>query len=159
MWQRREATSSPSASPLLLPRRLTRNTPSPWRVAYTDAPLGPHYGTASETSTTTSTWSSAGPYFSDVTSEDRGDEDGRQMSCLSTSEMLSRLRVGVAQRAATGMRLSMGRSLTLHLRRTTKRLSLSSAGVGQSSIPPMRTAAQITELVLLFVQTRVWVTS
>ncbi|KAI9510108.1 hypothetical protein F5148DRAFT_639427 [Russula earlei] len=53
------------------------------------------YGAASDTGTTTSNGSSAGPYFSDVTSEGHGvDEDGRRGSCVSTSEMLSRLRVG-----------------------------------------------------------------
>src|SRR5579863_2596693 len=80
VWQQPPGTSFPSASPLLPPRRSTRNIPSPWRVAYTGAPLGPLYGTASETGTTASTWSSAGPFFPDVTSEDRGvDEDGLRM--------------------------------------------------------------------------------
>jgi len=55
------------------------------------------YGAGSDTGTTTSTGSSAGPYFSDVTSEGQGvDEDGRRGSCVSTSEMLSRLHVGGA---------------------------------------------------------------
>ncbi len=45
----------------------------------------------------TFTGSSAGPYFSDVTSEGQGvDDDGRRGSCVSTSEMLSRLHVGGA---------------------------------------------------------------
>jgi hypothetical protein len=53
------------------------------------------YGSASDTGTTTSTTSSGGPYFSDVTSEGQGiDENGRRGSCVSTSEMLSRLHVG-----------------------------------------------------------------
>ncbi|KAH9993160.1 hypothetical protein BJV77DRAFT_372116 [Russula vinacea] len=80
------------------------------------------YGAGSDTGTTTSTGSSAGPYFSDVTSEGQGiDEDGRRGSCVSTSEMLSRLHVGGAQqvkatrapleRGATGMRLNTGLSL------------------------------------------------
>ena len=55
------------------------------------------YGAGSDTGTTTSTGSSAGPYFSDVTSEGPGvDDDGRRGSCVSTSEMLSRLHVGGA---------------------------------------------------------------
>jgi hypothetical protein len=55
------------------------------------------YGAGSDTGTTTSTGSSAGPYFSDVTSEGQEvDEDGRRGSCVSTSEMLSRLHVGGA---------------------------------------------------------------
>jgi hypothetical protein len=55
------------------------------------------YGAGSDTGTTTSTGSSAGPYFSDVTSEGQGvDGDGRRGSCVSTSEMLSRLHVGGA---------------------------------------------------------------
>jgi hypothetical protein len=55
------------------------------------------YGAGSDTGTTTSTGSSAGPYFSDVTSEGQGvDDDGRRGSCVSTSEMLSRLHVGGA---------------------------------------------------------------
>ena len=53
------------------------------------------YGSASDTGTTASTTSSAGPYFSDVTSEGQGiDENGRRGSCVSTSELLSRLHVG-----------------------------------------------------------------
>ncbi|KAI0293350.1 hypothetical protein B0F90DRAFT_1763023 [Multifurca ochricompacta] len=50
------------------------------------------YGAASDTSA----GSSAGPYFSDVTSEGQGvdEDDGRRGSCVSTSEMLSRLHVG-----------------------------------------------------------------
>src|SRR6266850_1045278 len=41
VWHQPAATSFPSASPLWLPRRSTRNIPLPWRVAYTDARLGP----------------------------------------------------------------------------------------------------------------------
>jgi hypothetical protein len=53
------------------------------------------YGAGSDAGTTASTGSSAGPYFSDV--EGQGvDEDGRRGSCVSTSEMLSRLHVGGA---------------------------------------------------------------
>jgi hypothetical protein len=52
------------------------------------------YGAGSDTGTTTSTGSSAGPYFSDVS--EGVDEDGRRGSCVSTSEMLSRLHVGGA---------------------------------------------------------------
>jgi len=61
------------------------------------------YGATSDTGTTTSTGSSAGPYFSDVTSEGQGvDEDGRRGSCVSTSEMLSRLHVGGGATAGEG---------------------------------------------------------
>jgi hypothetical protein len=105
------------------------------------------YGTASDTGTTISTGSSAGPYFSDVTSEGRDvDEDGRRMSCVSTSEMLSRLRVGggpagecspsPAGPGSDGYASEHGTVTYPSPSSDCERLNLNSVGVGQSSIPP-----------------------
>jgi hypothetical protein len=55
------------------------------------------YGAGSDTGTTTSTGSSSSPYLSEITSKDQGfDDDGQRGSCVSTSEMLSRLQGGSA---------------------------------------------------------------
>ncbi len=105
------------------------------------------YGTASDTSTTISTTSSAGPYFSDVTSEGHGaDEDGRRGSCVSTSEMLSRLHVGggaagecspsPAGAGSDGYASEHGTVTYPSPTSDCERLNLGGVGVGQSPIPP-----------------------
>lgn len=105
------------------------------------------YGTASDTGTTTSTGSSAGPYFSDVTSEGHGvDEDGRRGSCVSTSEMLSRLRVGgraagedsasPAGAGSDGYASEHGTVTYPSPSSDCERVNLSSVQVGQSPIAP-----------------------
>ncbi|KAH9972206.1 hypothetical protein BJV74DRAFT_210939 [Russula compacta] len=117
------------------------------------------YGTASDTGTTTSTGSSAGPYFSDVTSEGHGvDEDGRRGSCVSTSEMLSRLRVGgraagedsasPAGAGSDGYASEHGTVTYPSPSSDCERVNLSSMQVGQSPIAPHTSASSELALAL-----------
>jgi len=104
------------------------------------------YGAGSDTGTTTSTGSSAGPYFSDVTSEGQGvDDDGRRGSCVSTSEMLSRLHVGGAAggeghaspvgAGSDGYASEHGTVTYPSPMSDCERVKMT-MGVGQSSVPP-----------------------
>lgn len=117
------------------------------------------YGTASDTGTTISTASSAGPYFSDVTSEGHGiDEDGRRGSCVSTSEMLSRLHVGggaagecspnSARAGSDGYASEHGTVTYPSPTSDCERLNLSGVGVGQSPIPPQSSGSSELALAL-----------
>jgi hypothetical protein len=117
------------------------------------------YGRASDTGTTISTASSAGPYFSDVTSEGHGiDEDGRRGSCVSTSEMLSRLHVGggaagecspSSARAGSDGYVSEHGTVTYPSPTSDcERLNLSGVGVGQSPIPPQSSGSSELALAL-----------
>lgn len=105
------------------------------------------YGAASDAGTATSTGSSAGPYFSDVNSEGHGiDEDGRRGSCVSTSEMLSRLHVGggpAGEGSASPPGVGSDGYSSEHGTVTypspasdCERVNMSGVGVGQSPIPP-----------------------
>jgi hypothetical protein len=117
------------------------------------------YGTASDTGTTISTASSAGPYFSDVTSEGHGiDEDGRRGSCVSTSEMLSRLHVGggaAAECSPSSARAGSDGYVSEHGTVTypsptsdCECRNLSSVGIGQSPIPPQSSGSSELALAL-----------
>ena len=117
------------------------------------------YGTASDTGTTISTASSAGPYFSDATSEGHGiDEDGRRGSCVSTSEMLSRLHVGggaagecspsSARAGSDGYASEHGTVTYPSPTSDCERLNLSGVGVGQSPIPPQSSGSSELALAL-----------
>jgi hypothetical protein len=104
------------------------------------------YGSASDTGTTASTTSSAGPYFSDVTSEGQGiDENGRRGSCVSTSEMMSRLHVdgaGVEGSASPpgagsdGYASEHGTVTYPSPTSDTERVNMGSARIGQSPVLP-----------------------
>jgi len=117
------------------------------------------YGATSDTGTTTSTGSSAGPYFSDVTSEGQGvDEDGRRGSCVSTSELFGRLHVGSAAAGESsasptgagsdGYASEHGTVTYPSPTSDCERVNMSGVGVSQSPIPPQTSGSSELALAL-----------